>query len=333
MSDIYIEKKDETFIVINAETSILYELRDYFSFYADGFKFSPKYRAKLWDGFIRLLRITSKNKGEIYYGLLFEILKFCKNREYSVEINKNVSIRSHFKEEDIKQFLQNINISSKGQKLSLRDYQEKGIIDSLKNKRHLIKSPTSSGKSAIVYSIIRHLEQNNLRGLILVPNLSLIHQLYNDFIDYSTLNDWNTIENVHKIFSGQDKESDKNIFLSTWQSLQNIKQNSFFEQFDYIICDECFSGDSKVLTPTGYVEIKNIKKGDVIINYSEKTKQFKCDVVEKLHKNISPNEKMYELTFDNKNTVKVTGNHKFLTTEGWVRADKLTEQHEIISYE
>jgi hypothetical protein len=45
----------------------------------------------------------------------------------------------------------------------------------------------------------------------------------------------------------------------------------------------------------------------------------------------SNNEKMYELEFDNAATIKVTGNHKFLTTVGWVRADELTGTHDIIS--
>jgi len=50
MNDIFIEKKDETYIIVSAETSILFELRDRFSFYADGFKFHKAYRAKIWDG-------------------------------------------------------------------------------------------------------------------------------------------------------------------------------------------------------------------------------------------------------------------------------------------
>jgi intein/homing endonuclease len=97
--------------------------------------------------------------------------------------------------------------------------------------------------------------------------------------------------------------------------------------------DECFAGSSKVLTPDGYVAIKDIKAGDKVINYSEDTKEFKIDTVIKQHKNLtnSASEKMYELEFDNGSKIQVTGNHKFLTTNGWIRADQLKENHEIIN--
>jgi intein/homing endonuclease len=41
---------------------------------------------------------------------------------------------------------------------------------------------------------------------------------------------------------------------------------------------------------------------------------------------------MYEIQFDNGTVLEVTGNHKFLTDTGWVRADELTENHNIINY-
>jgi len=97
--------------------------------------------------------------------------------------------------------------------------------------------------------------------------------------------------------------------------------------------DECFDKDNKVLTPSGYIEIENIKPGDSVINYSENTKEFKIDIVIAQHKNLtnSSTEKMYQLVFDNDSVINVTGNHKFLTKDGWIRADQLTENHEIIS--
>jgi superfamily II DNA or RNA helicase len=247
MADLIIENKNETYIHLIAEQSILQELQECFTFYAEGYKYHPKYKQKLWDGKIRILRLLTKTKGEIYYGLLFEILKFCKNREYTVKLSEELKYDPPDKNE-LQSFLNKINIASKGEKLILRDYQEKGIIDAIQNKRQLIKSPTSSGKSAVIYSIIRYLNNKNLKGLILVPNISLIHQLYNDFIDYSSINNWDTEKFVHKIYSGQDKMSNKNIYLSTWQSLQNIKQQSFFESFDYIICDEVHQAKGAEIT-------------------------------------------------------------------------------------
>jgi intein/homing endonuclease len=100
-----------------------------------------------------------------------------------------------------------------------------------------------------------------------------------------------------------------------------------------VIVDECFAEDSQVLTPWGCKPIKDIKSGDKVINYSETTKEFKVDTVVKQHKNLTNSvcETMFELEFDNGKKIQVTGNHKFLTDQGWVRADALTEDHEIIN--
>ena len=50
-----IEKVNEVFLRIDAEASIIMELSDYFTFDVPGAKFSPQYKAKFWDGKIRLL--------------------------------------------------------------------------------------------------------------------------------------------------------------------------------------------------------------------------------------------------------------------------------------
>ena len=87
------------------------------------------------------------------------------------------------------------------------------------------------------------------------------------------------------------------------------------------------------MTPNGYVSISSLKVGDVVTSYNEEKRVFEQDTVIKLHKNLtnSSSEKMYELTFDNGVTVKVTGNHQFLTNNrGWVRADQLTEDDELV---
>ena len=146
------------------------------------------------------------------------------------------------------------------------------------------------------------------------------------------------------VYFGDRKEYGRSHTICTWQSLNNLMKNTkngigdctiqeFLTDVVCVIVDECFSADSRVLTPTGYVPIRDIKSGDKVINYSETTKEFKIDIVVKQHVNLtkSSSEKMYELEFDNGNKILVTGNHKFLTDTGWVRADELTNAHEIIN--
>lgn len=236
--DLRIEKKSDVYISLIGETSLLYELQDVFTFFADGYKYHPKVRAKIWDGKIRLLKLISKNKGELYYGLIEEVIKFCKSRDYTFELSDDLKIKNIPHTEELEQYTKSINICSKGEPIELRDYQIKGFVDSIQRKRCLLLSPTSSGKSAVIYTISRYLLEQNKRGLIIVPNVTLIHQLHNDFIDYSSLNGWSTDDFVHKIFAGQDKNSSKQLHLSTWQSLMTIKEQSHFEKYDFVIIDE-----------------------------------------------------------------------------------------------
>lgn len=320
MTNIKITKKNETFITITGESYILQELHDRFSFYADGFKFHPSYKKKFWDGKIYLLKRKKPDTGEIYYGLLEDVIKYCKNHDYSYELDSHLAQSNAYSSKDLKQFLEDLKISAKGEQIQLRDYQEKGFIDSIQNKKQLLLSITSSGKSATIYTIMRFLNKMNLKGLIIVPNVSLIHQLFNDFDDYSTINEWSVQDNIHKIFSGQDKVSSKNVFLSTFQSLMNIKDNSYFN-FDYVIIDECLDPNTPIKLSDGSSKpIKDINVNDIVMTLNDD--KLEPNKVIKVHKNIS-NEQMYIITVDDKK-LHITGNHKIYTKRGWIRTDHVT---------
>ena len=248
MADIYIEKINEVHMLIRGEQSTLQEIRDVFTFYAENYRFHPKVRAKIWDGRIFLLKLVSRNIGHLYIGLLEEVINFCKSREYTYELNDNIKYISKINDEEFQKYITNLNISSKNKQIELRDYQLKGFKDILTKKRQLILSPTSSGKSAIIYATCRYLLDNGLKGLVIVPNISLIHQIYNDFDDYSSLVDWNVQDFTHKIFSGQDKFNAKELQISTWQSLNTIKDKTWFEKFDFVIIDEAHGIKANSLT-------------------------------------------------------------------------------------
>ena len=173
------------------------------------------------------------------------------------------------------------------------------------------------------------------RSIVIVPNKSLVVQTEADYINMGL--------NVG-VYFGDRKEFGRQHTICTWQSLNNLLKNTksgdaditigdFIEGVVCVMVDECFDGEAKVLTPNGYVPIKSIKPGDKVINYSEFTNEFKIDDVVEQHANLSKSsgEKMYRMEFDNGSIIEVTGNHKFLTKFGWVRADELTENHEIIT--
>lgn len=173
------------------------------------------------------------------------------------------------------------------------------------------------------------------RTIVIVPNKNLVQQTEEDYRNLGL--------DVGVLF-GDRKEYDCTHTICTWQSLNVLdkkhkdfldadQMEKFLKNLTAVIVDECFEGNCRVLTPDGYVPIKDIKAGDKVINYSESTREFKTDTVVKQHVNLTKSslEKMYELEFDNGAKIKVTGNHKFLTNKGWCRADELTEDHDILN--
>ena len=66
---IIIEKKDEVYLTIDAESDIRRELSEFFTFEVPGYKFMPQYRNRYWDGKIRLFKYA---KGEISSKELFD---------------------------------------------------------------------------------------------------------------------------------------------------------------------------------------------------------------------------------------------------------------------
>jgi len=237
MTDIVIYKKDDVYARIDCVRSIAEELNEYFSFYVDGFQFTPKYKNKQWDGKIRLFRTFDCS---IYIGLISHIVAFAESRGYSVSIEpKAVSIDKRIDEKLIDKFVSSLNLHCGETKIEAYDYQKRAVCEMLRNKRGLILSPTSSGKSLIVYIVTRFLQNiTNKKILILVPTTGLVLQMYSDFADYSTHDSWDVADNCHQIMSGKDKYSDKQVYISTWQSIFRMPPK-FFDMFDAIICDEC----------------------------------------------------------------------------------------------
>ena len=249
MDNIFISKVNEAYVKINcSDEGIYHELSEYFTFFVPGYQFTPQYRAKLWDGKIRLF---NKQNQQMYYGLISHINKFAKERNYTITYDDEILATTSFSIEEAKDFIKTLNLP-----FEPRDYQMDGFVHAIRNKRNLIVSPTASGKSLISYLLCRFL-YNNGRILILVPTTSLVEQLYSDFNDYSRNNGFSVDQNVHRIYAGHEKTSNKAITISTWQSLYTLPKQ-YFEQYDYVIGDEChlFKAKSLITIMTNLINAK-----------------------------------------------------------------------------
>lgn len=245
-SDLVVSKHNEVYATLKCEKHLLQELSEYFTFFVPGYKFTPAFRNKIWDGKIRLLNMQTK---KIYLGLLSYVEEFCASRGYTLEYDETrPDIQDEFSLYHSKKFFDSLNLHSRGKKIEPRDHQVEAFQHGMQNRRTLLLSPTASGKSLIIYLFVRQfMDYQNLKGLIIVPTTSLVEQLYSDFEDYSSHNGFNVEENVHRIYQGKDKNSQKNLIISTWQSLYQMPEE-YFSQFDYIIGDEAHLFKAQSLT-------------------------------------------------------------------------------------
>jgi superfamily II DNA or RNA helicase len=236
MADLLIHKHNEVYAKLSCEKYILRELADVFTFFVPGHQFTPEFRNRIWDGKIRLLNLNTKL---IYLGLLQYIEEFCISRDYTFEfVNFNPDVEDEFSVYHAEKFIEGLKLSSQGRSIQPKEHQLRAFIGAMQNRRKLILSPTASGKSLIIYLLFRQLlDYQNLKGLIVVPTTSLVEQLYSDFQDYSYFNDFDVSENVHKIYQGISKNSEKKLVISTWQSIYTMPEE-YFHQYDYVIGDE-----------------------------------------------------------------------------------------------
>ena len=242
MTYLSVKKKNEVYVTIQSEEEHVHkELADYFTFEVPEAKYlkkNPRYRH--WDGTIRLY---SPATGALYCGLVDHLQSWADEREYKIYQERDewygdiVEDNNFITPPGVKTFMDKVcNIKP-------RPYQYKAVYEALKNNRKLLLSPTGSGKSLMIYSIVRYYAATSKKILIIVPTTSLVEQMVNDFIDYG----WNADDFIHKIYGGKDKNTDKNIIISTWQSIYKFPKR-YFDDIDCVIGDEAHLFKSKSLT-------------------------------------------------------------------------------------
>ena len=225
---IIIDKKNEVYLKVEAEDAIRRDLSEFFTFEVPGYRFTPQFRNRFWDGKIRLFSYAT---GQIYAGLYPYIVKWCNDNK--IQIVDGTKIKDNeIDTKAVNGFIKALKIP-----LELRDYQREAFIHGLQKNRCLLLSPTASGKSLIVYLLVRFnllrlKEKSNNKVLIIVPTTSLVEQMFKDFKDYG----WNSDRNIHRIYQGHEKETNKNVIISTWQSIYNLPKK-WFTQFGMVIGD------------------------------------------------------------------------------------------------
>lgn len=238
MNDIVIKPFNAVYDQIFCDESIAADLSDYFTFDVPGaewairaakkkaVKFGGLSRFHGWDGKIRLF--NTKN-GRLYAGLYERVKRFADDRGFKVESYHN-SVQAN-----ADGFVQSLKLPDD---IKEREYQIDAFEHAIRNHRSLILSPTGSGKSLMIYLMMRFF---NKKTLIIVPTINLLNQMYNDFSEYG----YYVQKHVRKIGgANQTGAGDYPVTISTWQSIYGLPK-AYFAQFEMVVCDEVHGADAK----------------------------------------------------------------------------------------
>lgn len=243
MAILYYKKINETYIQLASdEQYILKELSEYFSFYAEGYNYSPKFRARVWDGKIRLVNLKTMTT---LAGLVPAIAKFCAERNY-VLIDQTESYNK-FVPDDLSGFddwVQSLNLP-----FTPREYQLATAKYGLQVGRSLMLSSTGSGKSMMIYLLVRWMLKHDRKVCLIVPSTSLVEQMHSDFKNYASKDkSFDVDQQVHKLYAmikSTDPYNDQCI-ITTWQSIKNYDK-TLYQTWDCVIVDEAHGCKANVI--------------------------------------------------------------------------------------
>lgn len=227
----------------------------------DNFFFKKRHKLGVWDG-----TIDHFKNGIIRYGLWKEIYKCCKEHGYKFDVDKsqfpfdlNVTKESvaNFCKEYYNEYRVEPNEKNPEGIFTPYDHQIDAVFNMLKYKFGLIEVATAGGKSLIFATFMFYILKNinpNAKFLLVVPQMSLVTQFYDDIVDYNL--GYNKeqknpfVLNVEEVFSDKPRKVrdgiKPNVYIGTYQSLINYP-TEFFSQFDVVVTDESHTAKSKSL--------------------------------------------------------------------------------------
>jgi superfamily II DNA or RNA helicase len=223
-------------------------MADQLSTFAEGYKFNPSYRAGMWDGKKKFYKLFGETM-VFPKGMWRYLDKKVKKSHPDIEFTYNTDTRyKPVTKEEFDDFIATLNLP-----FPPYDFQYDAAYDSINSGRLTVGAATSAGKSYIIYIVFRWMMENNIKTMLVVPNVMLVNQMYQDFVDYGfdVIDDFiiriggehcKTIEEKQELFA--DNLDGGMHIISTWQSLYNSPD--LFSTIGCIIVDEVHNAKSTV---------------------------------------------------------------------------------------
>lgn len=200
-------------------------LKKRFSVKNDAAKFMKKFGRQIPDK-----KYAIDKMGRFDFGLYREILTFLKNENF-----KTIDYTDEFKQH-LKCGI-GVDEIFDGFKYPHRDFQREIVKLCLKHGRGTVKSATGSGKSFCIASLVENFWRNRtsrtFKALIVVPGISLVSQLSEDFANYG-------VNFTHSTWTGTSKLKDTDVIIVNSENLvSKIKENAWVYDVNLLIIDEC----------------------------------------------------------------------------------------------
>lgn len=230
-STIFIAKLDEVHNIVTADNpKVITEIANRFKFRVNGYQYMPAYKAGRWDGFIKLFK-----DNKLYVGLTTHLIKLAQEKSWKIELDYSQYAARDFSETDAVAHWNSVGVPDHFIK---EPHQIKALTTCIRDRRRLILSATGSGKSMMLYLVGSYLDG---QCLIVAPRSDLVDQMEGDFLNYRCQLP------IHKIYTGQSKDSNAKFVISTWQSITK-QSKEWINRFGTIMIDEAHRAKADQLT-------------------------------------------------------------------------------------
>lgn len=229
-----------------------------YAIHPPNFQYDPRFKNRKFTRYDGKVHLFKKEIGLLPLGLINEAVELLNINSFNVKISNSISLsfnNDRYDESSIDRFIEEFS----NKKFKPYYYQIDALKSAIKNKRVLFESPTGSGKSLIIYLIVRYLmwlhKNEDFKFLIMVPSITLVGQIFRDFkVDYG----WNNLDNKVGLYHSDGLPSEylketltKQIMISTYQSVKEIqnKNPEFTSNFNFVLLDEAHKAkkESKVI--------------------------------------------------------------------------------------
>lgn len=343
------DKNREKLIMVESTRTEYHQVKISLTKKVKGYQFTPRYKLGVWNGDISLF-----DNGEFDVGLWKEIYMLCKLHgwKFEIENKEDFPINKKINIEDVQKFSDKFfkyHTFPDGSDFTPYTHQIDSAYKIMKNRFCLTEVATGGGKSlifALIAFYILHEVNPNAKFLLLVPNISLVTQFYDDIIDYNNGfkgggQNPNPLDiKMVEIMSDKPRRDEgiANIVIGTVQSLEKRVNNpdfkGWFEQFNVVATDECLHPDTLItMSDDSKKKIKDVKIGDYVQTYNDEKNIYEVKMVDYIYKNLSKGNKMFEIEMEDGSFIKITGNHKVRLKNGnWKRVDELDNDDDIVEY-